>query len=94
MITSRPLGYQSARVERANIVQACGFTARQVELFVRSWYHEVEMHSISGAAKVDSDEINDRESRAREQANDLSRTWRTPRPSTTWPSTRPPDDDR
>ena len=71
VITSRPLGYQSARVERANIVQACGFTARQVELFVRSWYHEVEMHSISGAAKVDSDEINDRESRAREQANDL-----------------------
>jgi hypothetical protein len=46
VISSRPQGYQSAPVEGAIIVQVCGFTAIQVETFVRSWYRAVERHSI------------------------------------------------
>jgi hypothetical protein len=48
VISSRPQGYQSAPVEGAAIVQVCGFTAGQVEGFVRGWYRAVERHSTGG----------------------------------------------
>jgi hypothetical protein len=72
VVTSRPLGYQSARVESADIVQPCGFTAVQVARFVSDWYREVEVHSLgAGEAKSGSSTLESREDRARKQAEDL-----------------------
>lgn len=53
VISSRPRGYQDARVEGADIVQVCGFTAVQVQEFVHRWYLAAERHSTgSKAAEV------------------------------------------
>jgi len=72
VVTSRPLGYQSARVESADIVQPCGFTAVQVAEFVSDWYREVEVHSLgAGEAKDGTSTRQSPEDRAREQAEDL-----------------------
>jgi NACHT domain len=72
VVTSRPLGYQSARLESADIVQPCGFTADQVTQFVHDWYREVEVHTLGGnEAKAEADTLEGREKRAREQADDL-----------------------
>ena len=45
VISSRPQGYLSAPVEGLSILQVSGFTASQVEAFVRGWYRAVERHS-------------------------------------------------
>jgi NACHT domain len=49
VISSRPQGYQSAPVEGAEVVQVCGFTAGQIEDFVRGWYRAAERHSTGTA---------------------------------------------
>ncbi len=49
VVTSRPLGYQSAPVEAWIRVQTQPFTAEEVSRFVRAWYLAVERHSTGGA---------------------------------------------
>ena len=66
VISSRPQGYQTAPVAGAEVVQACGFTSAQVELFVQGWYRAVERHGTG----TDGPEA---ETRAQEGAADLLR---------------------
>ena len=42
VITARPLGYRSAPIDGATILQVRGFTTDQVEQFVRAWYLTIE----------------------------------------------------
>jgi hypothetical protein len=64
VVTSRPLGYQSAPVETAITLQTQPFTDEQVSRFVHAWYVAVERHS-TGAAGPDIMR------RADEEADDL-----------------------
>ena len=64
VVTSRPLGYQSAPLEAAIVLQTQPFTDEQVSRFLHAWYLAVERHS-TGAA--DSDITR----RAGEEADDL-----------------------
>jgi hypothetical protein len=45
VVSSRPRGYQAARVEGAEIVQVCGFAPAQVREFVHRWYQAAERHA-------------------------------------------------
>jgi energy-coupling factor transporter ATP-binding protein EcfA2 len=45
VITSRPLGYQSATIAGAVVLQVRSFTEEQITQFVHSWYLAVERHS-------------------------------------------------
>ena len=66
VISSRPHGYQTAPVKGADVVQVCGFTAGQAEMYIRGWYRAVERHSTGvGGADIDA--------RANEGADDLLR---------------------
>jgi NACHT domain len=53
VVTSRPLGYNSAPVEAWITVQTQPFTAEQVSRFVRGWYLAMERHSTSRAGPAD-----------------------------------------
>jgi hypothetical protein len=53
IVTSRPLGYQTARIEGASVLQVRDFTARQVGDFVRCWYQTAAKHG-SGAGDKNS----------------------------------------
>ncbi|KAA2262721.1 NACHT domain-containing protein [Solihabitans fulvus] len=44
VITSRPHGYRSARIDGATVLQVCAFTPEQVVRFVHAWYRAVEQH--------------------------------------------------
>lgn len=52
VISSRPYGYSTAPVEGANVVQVCGFTAGQAEMYIRGWYRAAERHS-TGVSSAD-----------------------------------------
>jgi NACHT domain len=45
VITSRPQGYLTARIDGATVLQVRSFTDEQVIRFVQSWYLAVERHS-------------------------------------------------
>lgn len=45
IVTSRPLGYRTARIGPAEVVQVRPFTTEQVERFVVGWYRETERFS-------------------------------------------------
>ena len=54
VISSRPQGYQLARLAAADVVQVCGFTASQVKAFVHGWYRAAERFSrLSSDPDVD-----------------------------------------
>jgi hypothetical protein len=54
VISSRPRGYRAAPVERADIVQVCGFTTSQVEDFVRGWYRAAERHGTGAGPEAEA----------------------------------------
>ncbi|GAA4554032.1 NACHT domain-containing protein [Amycolatopsis samaneae] len=64
VLTSRPQGYRSARIEGAVVLQVRPFTDEQVDAFVRAWYQAVEGRAASGdgraAAKARSADLLDR----------------------------------
>ncbi|MFD9895321.1 NACHT domain-containing protein [Amycolatopsis sp. NPDC059027] len=70
VITSRPQGYRSARVEGAVVLQVRPFTDEQVDAFVRAWYLAVESRASAGdgraAAKARSLDLLDRLKRSPE----------------------------
>jgi len=66
VISSRPQGYQAAPIEGATILEVHGFTASQVEAFVRGWYRAVERHS-TGDTGPETDKV------AEKGADDLLR---------------------
>ncbi|MFE0028396.1 NACHT domain-containing protein [Amycolatopsis sp. NPDC059021] len=70
VITSRPQGYRSARIEGAVVLQVRPFTDEQVDAFVRAWYLAVESQASAGdgraAAKARSADLLDRLKRSPE----------------------------
>jgi NACHT domain-containing protein len=64
VITSRPHGYQSARIDFATVLQVCSYTDEQVTRFLQRWYLAVERYR-SGV----TDELV--RQRAESAANDL-----------------------
>lgn len=67
IITSRPLGYQTARIEGASVLQVRDFTAMQVADFVRGWYRAAVRHGPDAGDKKAMRE-------AMSEADDLLRT--------------------
>ncbi|MGH8938478.1 MAG: NACHT domain-containing protein, partial [Actinomycetes bacterium] len=66
VITSRPQGYLTARIDGAAVLQVRSFTDEQVTRFVQSWYLAVERHSTGATGE-------DVRLRAESAANDLLR---------------------
>jgi NACHT domain len=64
VITSRPEGYNSARIDRAAVLQVRSFDNAQVRQFVHSWYLALER-------KLTTPDDADAERRARDSAADL-----------------------
>lgn len=71
VITSRPQGYLSARINGATVLQVHSFTDEQVVRFVRGWYLAVEKHSTDATdaearwrAEAAADDLLDRLSRS------------------------------
>jgi NACHT domain len=62
VITSRPYGYRSARIDGASVLQVRDFTADQVARFVRGWYKAVARRNADDSME-----------RARSAADDLLR---------------------
>jgi hypothetical protein len=75
VISSRPRSYQFARIEGAEIVQVCGFTADQVKRFIHAWYREIERHadSTEGGAAATARAQQNADARAALNAEALSR---------------------
>lgn len=67
VITSRPQGYQAARLQRANILQVRPFDVDQAARFIKNWYLAHEF--VSSGNKLDEGV----RQRARQGANDLVR---------------------
>jgi hypothetical protein len=55
VVTSRPLGYDTNRVARADVLQVQRFTRPQIEQFLGAWFHAIEHRARQGA---DPGEIN------------------------------------
>ncbi len=51
VITARPQGYLTARIDGAAVLQVRNFTDQQVIRFLKSWYLAVERHSTGGAGE-------------------------------------------
>lgn len=66
VITSRPQGYLTARIDGAAVLQVRNFTDEQVTRFVQSWYLAVERHSTGATG-------DDVRLRAESAADDLLR---------------------
>lgn len=66
VITSRPQGYRTARIDGAAVLQVRSFTDEQVTRFVQSWYLAVERHSTGATGE-------DVRLRAESAADDLLR---------------------
>src|SRR5262249_29409975 len=64
VITSRPHGYRTARIDGAAVLQIRSFTGEQVSRFLMSWYLAIERHSTGAAG-------DDVRRRAEEAADDL-----------------------
>ena len=64
VITSRPQGYRTARIDGAAVLQVRSFTDEQVNRFLKGWYLAVERHSTG----VTDDDVR---RRAEEAADDL-----------------------
>ncbi|MEO1209221.1 MAG: NACHT domain-containing protein [Cyanobacteria bacterium J06638_20] len=66
ILTSRPLGYQSAKLQQpVTVLQVQPFTLEQVQQFIRSWYLETEIRG-----QDDTDDLGVREE-VKSQADDL-----------------------
>ncbi len=66
VITSRPQGYLTARIDGAAVLQVRSFTDEQVTRFVQSWYLAIERHSTGATGE-------DVRLRAESAADDLLR---------------------
>ncbi|MGH3941723.1 MAG: NACHT domain-containing protein [Pseudonocardiaceae bacterium] len=66
VITSRPQGYRTARIDGAAVLQVRSFTDEQVTRFVQGWYLAVERHSTDATGR-------DLVLRAETEADDLLR---------------------
>lgn len=69
IITSRPHGYQTAIIGRAQVVQVMPFTGEQIRRFLHGWYRASE-RTATGRGDKDKD-IRNVDGRARTAANDL-----------------------
>ena len=66
ILTSRPLGYQSARLQQdVTVLEVQPFTLKQVQQFIRSWYLETEVRN-----QGNNHDLGVREE-AKQQADDL-----------------------
>lgn len=53
VITSRPDGYKSAKIENATVLAVQQFTDGQIEKFVHSWYRTIERRSSSDTSDLE-----------------------------------------
>jgi hypothetical protein len=51
VVTSRPRGYDTARIEGASVLQVRAFTGEQVTRFVRRWYLAVKRQSMNATCE-------------------------------------------
>jgi hypothetical protein len=52
VITSRPHGYLSNPLPRANVLQVRRFTGEQISMFLHNWYYEIECHATGATGKA------------------------------------------
>ncbi|MDF1815266.1 MAG: TIR domain-containing protein [Verrucomicrobiales bacterium] len=65
IVTARPQGYQTAPLDRANVLEVRHFSPNQVQNFIRNWYHANEVVS---RGNLDNKEVREK---ANEESNDL-----------------------